>query len=97
MDKSDSETSFNTLVKVLNETSPNLVKCILDGVFGITNTNSGWKKGMMVLLKRHCVVKLLHLYCRHHIYERIANDVCKVVIGTSESPETYAHKRLRDN
>ena len=33
MDKSDSETTFNALVKVLNETSSNLVKYVLDGVF----------------------------------------------------------------
>ena len=76
MDKSDSETTFNTLVKVLNETSPNLVKCILGGVFDTTNTNSG---------------------CRHHIYKRIAIDICKAVLGNSKSPETDMHKRLRDN
>ena len=51
----------------------------------------------MVRLEKHCGVKLLHLYCRHHIYERIVNDVCKVVLGNSESPETSVHKRLRDN
>ena len=97
MDKSDSATSFETLVRVLNEASPDLVKNILGGVFDTTNTNSGWKKGIMVRLERHCGVKLLHLYCRHHIYERLVNDVCKVVLGDSESPETDVHKRLRDN
>ena len=91
-----SETSSNTLVKVLNETSPYLVKCILGGVFDTTNTNSGWKKGMIVRLKRHCSVKLLHLYCRHHIYELIVNNACKVVLGNSESPETDVLKQLRD-
>ena len=97
MDKSDSATSFETLVRVLNEASPDLVKNILGGVFDTTITNSGWKKGIMVRLERHCGVKLLHLYCRHHIYERLVNDVCKVVLGDSESPETDVHKRLRDN
>ena len=97
MDKSDSATSFETLVRVLNEAFPDLVKNILGGVFDTTNTNSGWKKGIMVRLERHCGVKLLHLYCRHHIYERLVNDVCKVVLGDSESPETDVHKRLRDN
>ena len=97
MDKGDSATSFNASVKVLIETSPDLVKCILGGVFDTTNTNSGWKKGMMERLEKHCGVKLLHLYCRHHIYERIVNDVCKVVLRNSESPETSVHKRLRDN
>ena len=97
MEKSDSETIVNTPVKVLNESSPNLVKCIFSGMFDTTNTNSSWKKGMMVRLERHCGVKLLHLYCRHHIYEHIANDVCKVVLGNSKSPETDMHKQLCDN
>ena len=33
MDKSDSETTFNAMDKVLNETFSNLVKCILGGAF----------------------------------------------------------------
>ena len=49
---------------------------------------------MMVRLERYCGNKLLHLYCRHRTYERIANDMCKVVLGNSESPETNVHKRL---
>ena len=96
-DKINSETASNTLVKVFNETSPNLVKRILGRMFDTINTNSGWKKGMIVRLKGHCGVKLLHLYCRHHICERIANDVSEVVLGNSESPETDVHQQLRDN
>ena len=53
MDKNDSEITFNTLVKVLNETFPNLVKCILDEMFDTNNTNSVWKKRIMVRLERH--------------------------------------------
>ena len=96
MDKIDSETASNTLVKVFNETSPNLVKRILGRMFDTINTNSGWKKEIIVRLKKHCGVKLLHLYCRHHICERIANDVSKVVLGNSESPETDVQKQLHD-
>ena len=70
----------------------NLIKCILDGVFDTTNTNSGWRKGMMVRLERHCGVKLLHLYYTYHINERISNDVCKVVLRNSESSETDVHR-----
>ena len=52
-DKSDSETHFNTLAKVLDETSSDLVKCIFGGVFDTINNNSGWKKGFLVRLDRH--------------------------------------------
>ena len=43
---------------------------IVGGAFDTTNTNSGAHGGVMVRLEKHWQKRLLHIYCRHHIYER---------------------------
>ena len=68
---------------------------IIGGVFDTTNTNSGGNKGIMVLLEGYLGRKVLHLYCRHHSYERFLNDAAETLLGQSKAPETGLYKELQ--
>ena len=37
------------------------------------------------------------MYCRHHVFERLVNDVVTVCLGPSTSPEEQTYKCLIDN
>ena len=37
------------------------------------------------------------MYCRHHVFERLVNDVVTVCLGSSTSPEELTYKFLIDN
>ena len=70
---------------------------IIGCVFDTTNTNSGWKSGIVVRLEEFLEHRVLHVYCRHHVLERMANDVVNVCLGSSTSPEELSYKFLIDN
>ena len=56
-------------------------------VFDTTNTNSGWKSGIVVRLEEFLERRVLHVYCRHHVFERLVNDTVNVCLGESTFPE----------
>ena len=70
---------------------------IIGCVFDTTNTNSGWKSGVVVRIEEFLQRRVLHVYCRHHVFERMANDVVTVCLGSSTSPEELSYKFLIDN
>ena len=72
-------------------------KMIIGCVFDTTNTNSGWNPGVVVRLEEYLEHRILHVYCRHHVFERLANDVVTVCVGSSTSPEELTYKFLIDN
>lgn len=69
---------------------------LIGGAFDTTNTNSGGTSGIISRIELKLGKRLLHIYCRHHSYERLVNDVADLVLGISTSPETTLYKRLQD-
>lgn len=51
--------------------------------YDTTNVNSGEKNGAGVLLEKYLGRKLLHLPCRHHMYELVLKTAYTVVFQTS--------------
>ena len=66
-------------------------------MFDTTNTNSGWKSGIVVRLEEFLERRVLHVYCRHHVFERLVNDTVNVCLGESTSPEVESYKFLISN
>ena len=68
------EVGTAAILQVLQEwgvTAEHLLCCCFD----TTSTNSGANAGIMVRLERALGRKLMHLYCRHHSYERLFASV----------------------
>ena len=72
-------------------------KMIIGCAFDTRNTNSGWKSGIVVRMEDFLQHRILYVYCRHHGFERLANDVVTVCVGPSTSPEYLTYKFLIDN
>ena len=69
MDGGSAEEGTSTIVRVLQDwgvTAEHLV----GGAFDTTNTNSGAHRGIKARLERAFGKRLIHIYCRHHVYER---------------------------
>ena len=66
-------------------------------VFDTTNTNSGWKSGIVVRLEEFLERRVLHVYCRHHVFERLVNDTVNVCLGESTSPEVESYNFFISN
>ena len=43
------------------------------------------------------VLQRYQVYCSHHVFERLVNDVVTVCLGPSTSPEEQTYKCLIDN
>ena len=96
MENSGAEEGVSSVIKALQEWNINK-KNIIGCVFDTTNTNSGWKSGITVRLEKFLEQRIIHVYCRHHIFERMANDVIDVYLGPSTAPEELSYKFLIDN
>ena len=96
MENSGAEEGVSSVIKALQEWKINK-KNIIGCVFDTTNTNSGWKSGIIVRLEKFLEKRIIHVYCRHHIFERMANDVINVYLGSSTAPEELSYKFLIDN
>lgn len=55
-------------------------------VFDTTNQNSGRWNGACTLLQQQLGKELLHLACRHHIFELVIGAVFDSLMGTSNNP-----------
>ena len=96
MQNSKAEEGVAAVIKALQHWNIDK-KVIIGCVFDTTNTNSGWKSGIVVRLEEFLQRRILHVYCRHHVFERLANDVVTVCVGSSTSPEELTYKFLMDN
>ena len=67
---------------------------IVGCVFDTTNTNSGWKSGVVVRLEEFLDRRIIHVYCRHHVFELMVKDVVGVCLGPSTAPEELSYKFL---
>jgi hypothetical protein len=65
-------------------------------VFDTTSSNTGIHKGACVILERLIERKLLHLACRHHIFELIAKAVFFEIFGTSQAPEVAMFNNFKN-
>ena len=105
------EEKILSIVEMLNSTAAEgvdaVIKALLDWnidkeriigcVFDTTNTDNGWKIGIAVRLEEFLEHRVLHVYCRHHVLERLVNDVVNVCFGSSTLPEELTYKFLIDN
>jgi len=91
---SSAEECFKAVTDVLEKEGPELKPLILGGVFDTTAVNTGWKNGVMVKLEKYIGEKLLHIHCRHHIFERICSDIVAAVLGDTNAPEYTIYQDL---
>ena len=96
MENSGAEEGVSSVIEALRKWKINK-KNIIGCVFDTTNTNSGWKSGIVVRLEKFLEQRVMHVYCRHHIFERMVNDVIDVYLGPSTAPEELSYKFLIDN
>ena len=96
MENSGAEEGVSSVIEALRKWKINK-KNIIGCVFDTTNTNSGWKSGIVVRLEKFLEQRIMHVYCRHHIFERMVNDVIDVYLGPSTAPEELSYKFLIDN
>ena len=74
MESGTAEVGTAAILKVLQEwgvTADRIVGCCFD----TTSTNSGANTGIMVRIEQALGKKLMHLYCRHHSYERLVMEI----------------------
>lgn len=62
--------------------------------FDTTSTNTGIKSGAAILLEKKFGRKLIHLPCRHHIYEIILRSVFETKISSTSAPEVSLFERF---
>jgi hypothetical protein len=55
--------------------------------YDTTSSNTGYKKGACVWLERKIGRNLLHLSCRHHIFELLVEKIINDHFGKSTSPD----------
>ncbi|KAK3928606.1 Aconitate hydratase, mitochondrial [Frankliniella fusca] len=63
--------------------------------FDTTSVNTGWKNGAAVGVERALGRDLIWLPCRHHVYERVLEDVYHEVMGPSLGPEVGIFRTLQ--
>lgn len=64
--------------------------------FDTTSSNTGALNGACIILQKpqYCRRELLHLACRHHIYEIVLRQVFEVKLSTSSGPEVQLFERF---
>ena len=70
MESAMSDVGTAAILEVLQEwgiSGDYLMGCCFD----TTSANSGANNGIVVRMERAMQKKLLHFYCRHHVYERL--------------------------
>ena len=64
--------------------------------FDTTAANTGTEARACTLVEKKLDREVLHLACRHHMYEVVLSDVFKHSLGQSSGPEIGSFKRFRD-
>lgn len=62
--------------------------------FDTTSSNTGAMNGACTLIEKKLGQKLLHLACRHHVYEIILRAVFELKLGKSSAPEVQIFERF---
>ena len=91
MENGTAEQGVSAVIKSLEDWKINK-KQIIGCVFDTTNTNSGWRSGIVVRLEEYLDNRIIHVYCRHHVFERMVNDVVSICLGPSTSPEESSYR-----
>ena len=73
----------------------NLAENIKAMSFDTTASNSGIRSGAAVLIEQKMNKELLHLACRHHIFEVVLGDVFNSLAGPSTGPDILMFKRFQ--
>jgi len=63
--------------------------------FDTTASNSGIRAGAAVLIEEKLGRELLHLACRHHVFEVVLGDVFNSLAGPSSGPDILMFKRFQ--
>ena len=63
--------------------------------FDTTAVNSGLSRGACTLLEQKLERDVLHLACRHHVYELVLEKVVLTCLGPSSGPEIQLFKRFQ--
>lgn len=63
--------------------------------FDTTASNTGAYNGACVLLEQKLGKELLHLACRHHIYELVLKGVFILCMGPTSGPDILIFKRFQ--
>jgi len=88
------EAMANAVVQALNDW--NLTDKVGAMSFDTTASNSGAAKGAAVLIEQKMAKDLLHLACRHHIFEVMLGDVLNLLAWPSSGPDIPIFKRFKD-
>ncbi|KAK3929815.1 50S ribosomal protein L7Ae [Frankliniella fusca] len=83
--RSSGEAQASAVVEALSEWG--LADDIYGGCFDTTSSNSGHLGGACVLIEKKLDRKMLHLACRHHIFELTLEAAFSAAMGTSKNPE----------
>lgn len=65
--------------------------------FDTTSSNTGAKRGACTLLETKLGKQLLHLACRHHVFELVLEAVFSKCMGPSTGPDILLFKRFQKN
>ena len=65
--------------------------------FDTTASNTGRKKGVCPRLEKILGRELLHLACRHHVFETVLRGVFEAMMGPNSSLDTPLFKRFKDS
>ena len=72
-------------------------RSIIDMSFDTTNSNFGRNKGAAVLIEASLEQKFLYLPCRHHIYDLIVKEACKLTFDYTIGPSSPIFETFRSN
>lgn len=75
----------------------NLTNRIVGMVSDTENVNTGRTNGACVQIEQKLQKPLLHLMCRHHIFEVVLKDVFEAVFGRSSGPKVKTFDILNEN
>ena len=63
--------------------------------FDTTSSNTGMASGACTLIEQHLGREVLHLACRHHIFELVAEKAYVECMGPTSGPDVPLFKRLK--
>lgn len=96
--KLNSHTGYDCAVKLMDLISMNGLENRIIGVVSDTeNVNSGMDNGAIHLLESMLEIDLLHLLCRHHIFEIVLKAVFTFIFGGTTGSEITTFQFLNEN
>lgn len=94
----DTHSGYDCAITVSNAIKKNNLKNRIVGMVCDTeNVNTGWSNGACVEIERQLETSLLHIMCRHHVFEVILKDVFVTVFGRTSGPAVTTFDILNEN